>query len=79
MKMKKQLYLPLLITLLVSLIFGALHLGQPSIVYAAPDTESLWSQTNAVSGGLTLTGGTNANGSVLDFRGKSLDIKEAYL
>jgi len=41
MKMKKRLYLPLLIMVLVSLISGVLPLGQPSIVYAAPDTETL--------------------------------------
>ncbi len=41
MKMKKQLYFPLLITLLASLIFGVLPWSQPSTVYAAPDTLTL--------------------------------------
>ena len=39
MKMKKQLYFPLLLTLLASLVFGVFPLGQPSTVYAAPDFE----------------------------------------
>lgn len=65
MKMKKQLYFPLLITLLASLIFGVLPLGQPSTVYAAPDTENLWSESNSVSdpAQLTLTSSTDADGS----------------
>jgi len=37
MKMKKQLYLPVLLIILVSLVFGVLLFAQPSTVYAAPD------------------------------------------
>ncbi|UCG54946.1 MAG: hypothetical protein JSV32_01625, partial [Dehalococcoidia bacterium] len=36
--MKKQLYFPLVLTLLASLVFSILPWGQPATVYAAPDT-----------------------------------------
>ncbi len=62
MKMKKQLYFPLLLTLLASLVFGVFPLGQPATVYAAPGTESLWSGSNSAPN-LTLTNSTNADGS----------------
>jgi hypothetical protein len=63
-KMERRLYFPLLITLLVALVFGAIPLSQPSPVYAAPDTENLWSGSNSVSTAqLTLTNSANANGS----------------
>jgi|GEM_PF-6757862 len=55
MKMKRRLYFPVLIALLVALVFGAIPLSQPATVYAAPDTESVWSGSNSVSSNLTLT------------------------
>ncbi|GAI09162.1 unnamed protein product, partial [marine sediment metagenome] len=53
--MKRQLYLPLLITLLASLVFGVLPWGQPSTVYAAPDTEVRQPDGDISDGGWTTT------------------------
>ncbi len=39
MKIKRRIYFPLLITLLVALALGAIPLSQPSTVYASPDAE----------------------------------------
>lgn len=64
MKMKRRLYFPVLIALLLALVFGAIPLSQPSPAYAAPDTENLWSGSNSVSTAqLTLTSTTSADGS----------------
>lgn len=56
----RRIYLPLLVMVLV---FGALPLVQPTQVYAAPDTENLWSESNSVSAGLALTSSADADGS----------------
>lgn len=64
MIMKRRFYLPWLIMALASLIFIVLPLGQPAAVYAAPDLESIYSESNSVSSAqLTLTNTANADGS----------------
>jgi len=57
---KKRLYPPLLLTLLASLIFGALPLGQPAPVYAAPDTVTIRPGAAGDETGLTIGGTTPA-------------------
>ncbi len=63
-RMKKRFYFTILLALLASLVSGALPAGQPAKVYANPDLESLWSESNSVSTAeLTLSNTTWANGS----------------
>ena len=52
-------------TAVLSVVFvlGLLLMQLPRTVSANPDLESLWSASNAVSGGLALTSSSNADGS----------------
>ncbi len=62
--MKRRLFQTLLlITLLTFLTLGAPPLVQPAVVYAAPDIESIWSESNSVTADLTLTSSASADGS----------------
>lgn len=62
--MKRRLFHVLLVIILLALLaLGAPPLGQPVVVYAAPDLESIWSGSNSVSADLTLTSSASADGS----------------